>query len=144
MLKRSLLAAALALLPAMPVLSQSGSDVARLDTVHGWRMADGNHMAALQITMRPGWHTYWRTPGEVGIPPQFSWRGSDNVAAVSMHWPVPETFRSNGYRSIGYEDSLILPVEVVAKSSGPIRLSGEMTFGACEEVCVPRHSAVCD
>ncbi|NKB29139.1 MAG: hypothetical protein GKR99_16935 [Rhodobacteraceae bacterium] len=136
MKNRSLLIAALSLLTSA-AQAQTTADVARLDVVHGYRMSDGHHMAALQITMAPGWHTYWRTPGEVGIPPQFSWQGSDNVAAVSMHWPVPQTFRSNGYRSIGYENSLLLPVEVVARGSGPIRFSGEMTFGVCEEICVP-------
>ena len=137
MIKPIVLATALALLTTPIAQAQSASDVARLDVVHGWRMSDGHHMAALQITMRPGWHTYWRTPGDVGIPPQFSWRGSDNIAAVSLHWPVPQTFHDNGFSSIGYENSLLLPVEVVAKGDGPIRLSGEMTFGVCDEVCVP-------
>lgn len=129
------LAAALGI--AAPSLAQDGSDLARLDMRHGWRTPDGTHFAALQITMLPGWHTYWHTPGDAGLPPRITWREAENVAALKPLWPVPEVFRANGYLSIGYHDRLILPLQVVAAGPGPIRLRGEMSFGVCDEVCVP-------
>lgn len=137
MFRTFLLALAASFCLSGPAPAQDGSDLARLDVRHGWRTAEGTHFAALQISMLPGWHTYWHTPGDAGLPPRITWREADNVAALKPLWPVPEVFRANGYLSIGYHDHLILPLQVVAKGPGPIRLRGEMSFGVCEEVCVP-------
>ena len=53
-------------------------------------------MAAVEIRLAPGWHTYWRVPGEAGIPPRFDWSGSQNLAAVAYEWPRPEIIVSYG------------------------------------------------
>ena len=81
------------------------------DVVTGWR--DGaTHVAGLTIRMAPGWHTYWRAPGDAGIPPDFNWSGSANVRDVRVHFPVPEVFEDNGLRSIGYMDQVTFPLLV--------------------------------
>lgn len=104
----------------------------------GWRTEQGTQMTALRLTMAPGWHTYWRAPGEAGIPPQFDWTGSDNVAAVVFHWPRPQVFELNGLRAIGYEGELVLPVEITPRVAGqPVSLMAEVTLGVCRDVCLP-------
>lgn len=112
--------------------------VAQAEILPGWRQADGTLMAALRLEMKPGWKTYWRAPGEAGIPPQLDWTGSDNLEATRILWPTPSVIFSNGRRSIGYRDSVVLPIVVAPKDAGkPVRLEGVLQAGICGTVCVP-------
>ena len=81
--------------------------LAQVEVLPGWRAANGDHIAGLRITLAPGWKTYWRAPGDAGIPPIFSFTGSQNIQAVAPHWPVPEVFDSNGVQTIGYHDGVV-------------------------------------
>jgi DsbC/DsbD-like thiol-disulfide interchange protein len=95
-------------------------------------------MAAMELTLAPGWKTYWRSPGDAGIPPSFDWSGSENVKSVRIHWPAPDVFETNGLQTIGYHDQLVLPLEITPKDpSLPIRLSVEVELGVCDEICLP-------
>ncbi|MDJ1006527.1 MAG: protein-disulfide reductase DsbD family protein [Paracoccaceae bacterium] len=113
-------------------------NVATLEVLPGWRQADGTHIAALRIRLAEGWKTYWRSPGDGGIPPRLSLAPSDNLSGARIAWPVPDVFDQNGLRSIGYEDDVTLPVAFRAlDAEAPIRLSGTLEIGVCEEVCIP-------
>lgn len=104
----------------------------------GWRMASGQHMAALHITLAKDWKTYWRAPGDAGIPPRFDWTGSENVAAMTAHWPQPVVFEQSGMRSIGYARELVLPLEfTLTDPAAPARLVGRIDIGVCDTICVP-------
>ena len=127
----------LALLPGLSRAEAPPSDIVTVEVLPGWQIGDGRHMAALRLTLAPGWKTYWRAPGDAGIPPLFDWSGSRNLGGVRLHWPVPEVWGTNGMRSIGYHDGVILPVEITRSGPGPVRLSGEMDLGVCEDICVP-------
>lgn len=110
----------------------------RAELLGGWQTDSGNRMAALRIALDDGWKTYWRTPGDAGIPPQFDFAGSQNVADVIFHWPTPQVFDLNGTRSVGYDDELILPLEVVpADPTQPVTLSAGVDLGICNDICVP-------
>jgi DsbC/DsbD-like thiol-disulfide interchange protein len=123
---------------ASPVVAGPFDGLAKIDVISGWQTASGTHMAGLRVTLRPGWKTYWRAPGDAGIPPQFSWNGSQNIATAQYHWPTPDVFDQGGMQSIGYHDSLILPIELTrADPSAPIQMSGEIIIGVCEDICVP-------
>jgi DsbC/DsbD-like thiol-disulfide interchange protein len=114
------------------------SDLASAEIIGGWREPSGRHVAALRITLAPGWKTYWRAPGDAGLPPQFDWSSSRNVASVTPHWPVPHVFWQNGMRSVGYAGEVVLPLVVAPTAAGePMRLSGRIDIGVCEDVCVP-------
>jgi DsbC/DsbD-like thiol-disulfide interchange protein len=106
--------------------------------LEGWVMPDGTRMSALQLTLDPGWKTYWRAPGDAGIPPEFDWRPSLNLQGVTVTWPTPEVFHENGMRSIGYQQEVIIPL-AIAPGSGdqPVQLRGEMHIGVCSDVCMP-------
>lgn len=130
-------AVALALI-ASPALATTQDDVLQGQLRPGWQMENGGHMAAVELQLAPGWKTYWRSPGDAGIPPSFDWSGSENVKAVRLHWPAPVVFHANGMQTIGYHDSLILPVEITPKNPGaPIRLRVRMELGVCDEICLP-------
>lgn len=127
-----------ACLIASPVQSGPADDIASLEVLPGWQTDAGTYMAGLRIDLAPGWKTYWRAPGSAGIPPQFSWAGSTNITSSSVHWPVPEVFDQDGQRSIGYHDSVVIPIELQTSTTGaPVRMKGEINIGVCDEICVP-------
>ena len=107
----------------------------------GLASGDGAEVAAVEIRLAPGWHTYWRVPGDAGIPPEFDWSGSSNLAAVAYEWPRPQVFENYGMRTFGYADTLVLPVVLTPERKGePIEASLAMFFGVCAEVCVPAEA----
>ncbi len=124
-------------LPTFAV-AQDFNDLAQFEVLSGWRNADGTHVAAVQITLKPGWITYWRAPGEAGIPPQFSFTSTSDITSITPHWPVPDVYDDAGLRSIGYYDGVVFPLTVDATGlSGDIPVSGELTIGVCDEICIP-------
>lgn len=133
----------LMLLAALPARAQTQDDVLSAQLLPGWRLDNGHYMAALDLTLAPHWKTYWRSPGEAGIPPQFDWSGSQNVASVALHWPSPSVFTLNGLQSIGYMDALILPVEVTPRDPAlPVTLSLHLQLGICKDICMPAAVAL--
>lgn len=140
---RTLIAAICLAAAAGSAAAQTAADVVRLELLSGWRQADGTHMAGLRISLAPGWKTYWRSPGEAGIPPSFDWAGSSNLAAASAHFPVPEVFSLNGVRTIGYEGGVVLPIALRPRDDGqPIALRGTVELGVCETVCIPFEARI--
>ncbi|MBD3664437.1 protein-disulfide reductase DsbD domain-containing protein [Sulfitobacter aestuariivivens] len=104
----------------------------------GWVQQDGTHMAAIRIKLQPGWKTYWRSPGDAGIPPQFNWQGSSNLGDVRIIWPAPLVIPQNGMQTIGYKDVLVLPLAVAPRNQGqPVDLRLQLNIGVCEDICVP-------
>jgi DsbC/DsbD-like thiol-disulfide interchange protein len=131
------LAAALAGFAA-PVAGQSVSDILSAELLPGWTTERGTRMAAIRLTLSQGWKTYWRSPGDAGIPPVFDWSGSDNIGAVRLHWPSPQVFDFNGMQTIGYARELVLPVEIWPQdATRAMRLQTEMDLGVCHDICVP-------
>ncbi|MEL6100156.1 MAG: protein-disulfide reductase DsbD domain-containing protein [Pseudomonadota bacterium] len=130
-----------ATLCAFPALSGGAfDDPVQAEVLAGWQRADGTRMAALRLTLDPGWKTYWRAPGDAGIPPHFDWSRARNIEALKIHWPTPDIFVSNGMRSIGYADEVVIPFEIQpARDDQPVRLRAHMSLGVCAEVCVPHQ-----
>jgi len=137
MRKNLLIPLAFMALPTFAV-AQDFNDLVQFEVLSGWRNSDGTHTAAVKITLAPGWITYWRAPGEAGIPPEFRFSSASDIASITPHWPVPDVFDDAGIRSIGYYDGVIFPLTVDAKGmSGDIPVSGELVIGVCDEICIP-------
>ena len=136
--------ALLALLASAPPLQAMTQDeLLQAQLLPGWRMESGHHMAGLELQLAPGWKTYWRRPGEAGIPPEFDWSGSVNVASVRVHWPSPVMFHTNGMETVGYKGDVVLPLEVVPKDAGqPVHLVARVGMGICNEICMPAEVKV--
>lgn len=110
------------------------------EVLSGWVQSDGSRMAALRLKLAPGWKTYWRAPGDAGIPPEFSWSGSSNMETVSISWPAPMVFDQNGMRSVGYQDTLVIPLRIEPRAQGePLELQATMALGVCADVCIPHE-----
>ena len=113
------------------------ADLVTAELRPGWRLADGRHVAGLHLTLADGWKTYWRAPGDAGIPPLFDWSGSRNLGDVSITWPTPHVFWQSGMRSIGYTDEVLLPLIVQPGSAADVRLEGQLDVGVCRDICIP-------
>lgn len=100
-----------------------------------------NPVAGVQIELNPGWKTYWRVPGDAGIPPRMNWSGSENVKSVEVRWPAPHRYIDKYGMSIGYKDEIVLPLNIQPKdASAPIHLALELDYAVCKEVCLPVNS----
>ena len=105
--------------------------------VPGTAEPDGARMAGLRLTMAEGWKTYWRSPGEAGVPPVFDWSRSGNLRRAEIFWPRPELFESFGLKAIGYAGEVVLPVRLVPEDpTRPIEVRLAADFGVCKELCV--------
>ena len=114
------------------------SDVISGEIMQGWVRPDGSRVAAIRMTIAPGWKTYWRAPGDMGIPPSFDWSGSENLNAVAVEWPAPTVFREKNLTTIGYRDQLVLPIVIgVAREGAPVTLDTTIDLGVCSDICVP-------
>lgn len=126
--------------PLTPASAQEAADMAQIEMLPGWQMENGHRMAAIRVALAPGWHTYWRAPGEAGIPPSFDFAGSKNLKAIALHWPTPKLYADNGMWYLGYEDELILPIELIPEATGEIEITGSMSLGVCDDICIPMQA----
>jgi DsbC/DsbD-like thiol-disulfide interchange protein len=96
-------------------------------------------LGGIAIQLQPGWKTYWRTPGDSGVPPRFDFSKSENVEAVTVMWPAPMKFDDGaGGFSLGYKQQVVLPLRIVAKNGDkPLTLRAQIHYAVCEKLCIP-------
>jgi DsbC/DsbD-like thiol-disulfide interchange protein len=96
-------------------------------------------LGGIALQLQPGWKTYWRTPGDSGVPPRFDFSKSENVDAVTVLWPAPTKFDDGGGgSSLGYHDQIVLPLRIVAKNADrPVTLRADINYAVCEKLCIP-------
>jgi len=114
------------------------------DTHSAVRLLAGSRSGAVLLggiafQLQDGWKTYWRTPGDSGVPPRFDFSRSDNVDAVTVMWPAPHQFDDGaGGTSLGYKHQVVLPLRIVAKNPDkPLVLRADINYAVCEKLCVP-------
>ena len=96
-------------------------------------------LGGIAFQLQPGWKTYWRTPGDSGVPPRFDFSKSENIEAVTVMWPAPLKFDDGaGGVSLGYHDQTVLPLRIVPKSADrPVTLRAAISYAVCEKICIP-------
>src|SRR6266404_3838292 len=96
-------------------------------------------MGGIAFQLVPGWKTYWRTPGDSGVPPRFDFSKSENIEAVTVMWPAPLKFDDGaGGVSLGYHDQTVLPLRHVPKNvDRPVTLRAAISYAVCEKICIP-------
>jgi DsbC/DsbD-like thiol-disulfide interchange protein len=96
-------------------------------------------LGGIAFDLQPGWKTYWRTPGDSGVPPRFDFSKSENVEAVTVLWPAPTKFDDGaGGHSMGYQKQIVLPLRIVAKNPDkPVTLRAGINYAVCEKLCIP-------
>jgi len=136
-------AAAVACVLPLQVMAQDASPWIK-DTYSSVRLIAGSRsgnvlMGGIGFQLEPGWKTYWRTPGDSGVPPRISFAKSENVESVTILWPVPSKFPDGaGGISFGYKKQVLLPLRIIAKSSDkPVMLRAAISYAVCDKICVP-------
>jgi DsbC/DsbD-like thiol-disulfide interchange protein len=96
-------------------------------------------LGGIAFQLQPGWKTYWRTPGDSGVPPRFDFSKSENIEAVTILWPAPTKFDDGaGGHSLGYKNQIVLPLRIVAKNADkPVTLRADINYAVCEKLCIP-------
>ena len=138
--RRRLLAvfATLGLAPRAIAQTAAPARVALIDG--GWDGA--SRIAGVAIDIDDGWKTYWRVPGESGVPPEFTWEGSRNIAQVEVLYPLATRYDDASGDAIGYKHRVVFPLRLTPiDRKTAIDLSLAMFFGVCKEVCVPKKFA---
>lgn len=106
-------------------------------------MESGAYRAALELDLPEGWHTYWRNPGDAGIPPIFDVARSVNLRDFSVAYPVPVRHTDGAGTSMIYEGRLLLPIQAVpVRPEAPVTLTVRVLYGLCAEICVPAEADV--
>jgi len=141
----AVLAAALAVLALPAAAAEGGWDGTR--TVEGRLIAavgatgDLAEIAAgVELAMAPGWKTYWRSPGDAGLPPRLDWAGSSNLADADLRYPAPHRFTLFGLETFGYDGRVVLPVRLRPETPGaPLDLRLGLDLLVCSDICVPER-----
>src|SRR5499427_9776210 len=96
-------------------------------------------LGGIAFQLQPGWKTYWRTPGDSGVPPRFDFSKSENVDAVTVLWPAPLMFDDGaGGHALGYHDKVVLPLRIVVKNADkPVTLRAAINYAVCNKICIP-------
>jgi DsbC/DsbD-like thiol-disulfide interchange protein len=94
--------------------------------------------AGIEIKLQPGWKTYWRYPGDSGVPPRFDFSGSENLAAAKVLYPTPHLFSDEAGNALGYKNGVTFPLQVTPKQPGkPVALRLKLDYAICDKLCVP-------
>ncbi|HVV80651.1 MAG TPA: protein-disulfide reductase DsbD domain-containing protein [Pseudolabrys sp.] len=97
--------------------------------------------AGVEFRMDPGWHTYWRYPGDSGVPPRFDFDASENLGSAKVLYPAPHAFTDESGTSIGYLEHVIFPVEVTPRDPNkPVHLKLTVNYAVCQKLCVPAEA----
>lgn len=92
----------------------------------------------LDIDLLPGWKTYWRDPGDTGVPPSIDIGDSENIDQVSLEFPAPERVNDGYSIWAGYTYPVALPMTLRQDQPGkPSQIEADVFLGICETICIP-------
>lgn len=102
---------------------------------------NGEWLAGVEIYLAPGWKTYWRVPGDAGVPAEFVWKNSNNLASAKVLWPAPKRYQDISGKSIGYKKHVVFPVRIKAKTGNqPVDVDLQLYYAVCSDICVPARA----
>jgi len=97
--------------------------------------------AGVEIELAPGWKTYWRVPGDSGVPAEFDWTNSTNVKTTKVFWPAPKRYEDITGKSIGYKKHVVFPVTVTPENTdAPAKLDLQFYYAVCNDICIPAQA----
>ena len=103
-------------------------------------------LVALRMKHEPGWHTYWKNPGDSGMPTRIEWKLPPGFSAGPILWPIPERIPVGPLTNLGYHGEIFLLTEIAIPerlgTRGPVRLEGKAEWLICKEVCLPGGTTV--
>jgi DsbC/DsbD-like thiol-disulfide interchange protein len=106
-----------------------------------WKNQQKVLVAGIHIKLDDGWKTYWRYPGDSGLPPRFDWSGSVNLKSAKLLWPAPKRMLDSAGTSIGYKKEVVFPVVIEPVTADkPIILKLKMEYAVCADICIPAEA----
>jgi len=144
-MRRLLLALAL-VLAATPGFAQDGGPKvhARLVAEDKTIAPGGTITVALEEKIAPGWHTYWKNPGDAGAPTEIQWNLPPGWKAGPIQWPRPKRLPVGPLMDYGYEGTpwLLTSLTAPADASGTVALKAQASWLVCEKICIPEDATV--
>ena len=121
--------------------SKGSTSAARLISSGG--LAGDHYAAGIEIKLDGNSLTYWRNPGDAGVPPVFSFAGSQNLGSTTVKYPAPKRFQEGGLDAFGYRENVIFPLDVTPiDRSKPVELALHLQYAACDKICIPAEARV--
>jgi len=144
--QRTIVALALALTATVPVFAASSS--ADLPHVHVQLIAPeaqfhpGANNAGLYFKLEPGWHVYWKNPGDAGEPPRIKWTLPQGISAGAVQYPIPKRLPLGPLMDFGYEDEVLFPFQINAanNAAGTSTLNAKVSWLVCRGSCIPEKT----
>jgi DsbC/DsbD-like thiol-disulfide interchange protein len=125
--------------PAAQQIAPNGATRMRLVAAPG--LTQGIYRGAVEIELVPKAITFWRQPGDAGVPPKFSFDGSENVASAIVLYPAPSRIDEDGLAAFGYRGGVVFPVHVTPKDAAkPSVLKVAMEYAVCDKICIPARA----
>lgn len=142
---RQLFMAAISLAATVAPFCSARAEMSAWAEAEGGRMrlvalapdAGGKIRAGLQIEPKPGWITYWREPGNSGIPPQVTIAPASGVTLETIAYPVPKHFFKGAIEDIAYDAPVTLPLSLTAAGKDPVAIDATVFIGICRDICIP-------
>ncbi len=121
--------------------AQGRPDRAQVSFVAAGDLAGGAYRAAIVVILAPDTITYWRNPGEAGVPPNFDFSGSENLGRAEVDLPAPTRIDEAGGDVFGYRTRAAYAVTLTpAVAAKPLRAVLKMDYAACARICIPMHA----
>jgi DsbC/DsbD-like thiol-disulfide interchange protein len=100
--------------------------------------AEGRLKGVLDVELKPGWKTYWRDPGDAGVPPTIDVSANPNIVGAEFDFPAPQRHDEGDFKWAGYDYPIGLPVTFTLRDpAGPAMIDAAVFLGVCETICVP-------
>ena len=101
-------------------------------------------IVGLKFKLTPGWHIYWKNPGDSGLPPEINWNLPEGIEFKEILWPYPEIAPLDPLTSYGYYDEVVLPIKFFASKaiSGDESFSASINYLICDEICIPEDTII--
>ena len=101
----------------------------------------GAYLLGIEIELEGQALTYWRTPGEAGIAPQFQFTQSKNLADSQISYPAPRRIFEAGIEAWGYQGRVIFPVKIMPQlAAQPVAIDLQLSYAVCEKICIPAQA----
>jgi thiol:disulfide interchange protein DsbD len=150
-MRRLLVLLLLALVAATPAFAQSAvkTDVVKTDNVRAELLSEASEIkpgepfwVGLRETIRPHWHTYWKNPGDSGLPTEVAWTLPPGVKADAIVWPTPTLINVSGVINYGFTGDILLMVKITPPAdfaASTLKLGADANWLVCEDVCIPEE-----
>ena len=141
-------ASALAMFAPAPAAASVAADpvTAKLIPEFGTAVPGNTLWVDLHLDIAPGWHTYWRNPGDSGLPTEIAWTLPAGFSAGDIFWPVPERFVTGGIGNYGYSRTvdLLVPIAISPQlePGTEAHLTADASWLVCAEICIPGEATL--